>query len=350
MILEIARGDGTRSWHRLDVLPLTLGRGLSNDLILDDPYVDARHARIRRDDDGGLHLEDLGSVNGVVGADDGRQACVALQPGVAVRVGRTTLRFRDAEEDVGPALVDERRAPTPTPAAPPVDAPSRAPARFTVPRWATRTSGQLAIVATTAAAFACYTWLGNSTRSPASDVFAAALGFTMLAAIWAGLWSVAGRIIVQRFHFVAHLAVIGAVAAAGLCCTILGSWLTFLFPDVQATAALTGALMLALLGTLIAGHLAFASAMPTRRRWTTGLVIAGVVFGIGFASSLAKEDAFSDVPRFPATLEPLPTALVPTKSVDQFGDAMAELQRDVDKLAREQAKRDSTSGGSGPRG
>ena len=50
MILEVVHPSGTRTWHRLGDRPVTLGRGLANDLILDDPYVDARHARIAVDE------------------------------------------------------------------------------------------------------------------------------------------------------------------------------------------------------------------------------------------------------------------------------------------------------------
>ena len=42
-----------------------IGRGYDNDVIVDDPYVAARHVRVFRDDDGRLVAEDLGSANGM---------------------------------------------------------------------------------------------------------------------------------------------------------------------------------------------------------------------------------------------------------------------------------------------
>ena len=52
MILEVVHPGGARTWHRLGDLPLTVGRGLTNDLILEDPYVDPHHARISLDEAG----------------------------------------------------------------------------------------------------------------------------------------------------------------------------------------------------------------------------------------------------------------------------------------------------------
>ena len=56
LILEIRDARGVPTWHRLDALPLTIGRGLSNDIILDDPYLDANHARIALDEAGGVAI------------------------------------------------------------------------------------------------------------------------------------------------------------------------------------------------------------------------------------------------------------------------------------------------------
>ena len=98
MILEVVHPGGARTWHRLGGLPLSVGRGLTNDLILEDPYVDPQHARISIDEAGSPLIEDLGSVNGLVANDSRHRGRLSLQPGAEVRVGRTTLRFHDPAE------------------------------------------------------------------------------------------------------------------------------------------------------------------------------------------------------------------------------------------------------------
>jgi hypothetical protein len=357
MILEIVRADGQRTWHRIGAQPITLGRGFSNDLILDDPYVDARHARISCDDAGALQVEDLDSVNGVIAGEAGRLRRVVVWAGAEVRVGRTTLRFRDPNEDVAPALVDESPpamadVSSDAPALEPLTAPVSRDTAVVLPdgrpgvaRWMATTPARLLVVVATTAAFAVNTWLGNATRSSASEVFGAALGIVTIAMVWAGLWSVAGRVVVHRFHFTAHLAVVSAVILGVLVCASLEEWLSFAFPDVTAASIPPTALMFGLVAVLVAGHLAYSSTMTRRRRWLTGGAVAATLVAIVAAAALAKQDAFSDVPRFSGNLKPLPVAWLPTTSVADFGDAMRDVRHDVDELAAEQAKREPARGG-----
>jgi pSer/pThr/pTyr-binding forkhead associated (FHA) protein len=77
----------------LDSHPLTIGRGIANDVSLpEDEYSSTRHARLepRRD---GVWLEDIGSTNGtfVNGIRLTRER--RLVPGDVVRIGETDLRF-----------------------------------------------------------------------------------------------------------------------------------------------------------------------------------------------------------------------------------------------------------------
>ena len=78
---------------QLDAHPLTVGRGLTNDLSLTvDEYASTRHARFepRRD---GVFVEDIGSTNGtfVNGIRVTRER--RLVPGDVLRIGETDLRF-----------------------------------------------------------------------------------------------------------------------------------------------------------------------------------------------------------------------------------------------------------------
>jgi FHA domain len=77
----------------LDSAPVTVGRGVQNDVPLpDDDFASARHARFepRRD---GVWVEDVGSTNGtyVNGSRLGKP--YRLRPGDIVRIGQTDLRY-----------------------------------------------------------------------------------------------------------------------------------------------------------------------------------------------------------------------------------------------------------------
>jgi hypothetical protein len=327
MILEVVDAGGVRSRMRLDSLPLTVGRGYSNDLILDDPYVDGRHARIVLDETGALVVEDLGSVNGLATPGSPQRAArLAAVPGTEVRVGRTVLRFRDPDDAVPPALPDRPEA-----------APEAAPAAG-LARWTSSTPARLAVAAAAMAAVAGYTWLENHERSSGSDVLSGAMAFAMLAAIWAGIWAVAGRVAGHRGHFAGHLAVVSAGVIAGLLLATVAGWASFLFPDNHFAAPLWVVVWPALAAALVAGHLALASALPRRRRWRAGLATGGALLLLVGVTTVAEDDDFSDVPVFEGVLKPFPARWIPMADAAEFGRMSDELKEEVDELAAEPAE------------
>lgn len=315
MILEVLGPRGERTRLRLGALPLTVGRGYGNDLILDDPYVDGRHARIAVDEAGTLVVEDLGSVNGLA-TPGGRASRVEARPGARVRLGRTTLLFRDPEEEVPPALPDPGET---------------ARARG----WAGGRAVRLALPTAALAAVAANGWLGSYEGSGAGDAFSTALGFAFLGAAWAGVWAVAGRVAGQRFHFGGHLAVASAATLAGLAYGAAAAWGEFLFPENPLSSPVALAVWTGLAAALVAGHLGLASALPRGRRWRAGLATAGAMLLLAGASALARDDGFSDVPEFSGVLKPAPAAWVPTGTVAGFGRVADGLREEVDALAEE---------------
>jgi FHA domain-containing protein len=321
MILEVLdpRSGVVQTRLRLGDQPVTVGRGYGNDIILDDPYVDARHARITLDDSGALVLEDLGSLNGLaLPSGTTRVTRVAVRAGAEVRVGRTTLRFRDPNESVPAALPDKAE---PTPSASRIT-------RATALLWV-----RLAVPLAATAAMALYTWLESFQPSSGSDTFAGAVMFLVFAAFWAGIWAIASRVVVHRFVFLEHLAVISAAGLLMLFWVVAGEWVTFLFPDNIASAPAGFAFGLALIAALVAAHLALASSLASRRRWTVGLITSGVILALSSAAALASRETFSDVPQFSGVLKPFRAQWLPTHSVQDFARALPDLKEQVDEIA-----------------
>jgi len=314
LILEIRDRRGATTWHSLN-RPLTVGRGLSNDIILDDPYVDARHAHILLDDFGALTVQDLGSVNGLLTNGVRAPTAIVVQPGTELRIGRSTLRFRDSDEAVPPALVDaSHRAPLAT-------------------RWMFTDRGSLVLVAAATGLAALMTWLGTSERSAAASVIGAVLAALVLMSLWAGVWAIALRGAERRFQMRGHLAVTAAAVIVIALATTLTDWLQFFFPDTAPPSLAFSAVVLLTLSALIAGHLTVAGALSKRRRWQVGLGVSATLFVGGMLIGLAQDEKFSDVPKFPAQLKPVSPRIVPTQTVDQFVKAMAKARDEADKAA-----------------
>lgn len=75
--------------------PITLGRGSSNTVVLDDEFVSSSHARVFLDPT--THqwmLEDLGSTNGTFVNETRLNAIMRLPARLPVRIGATTFELR----------------------------------------------------------------------------------------------------------------------------------------------------------------------------------------------------------------------------------------------------------------
>lgn len=318
LILEVLEGRGVvRTRIRLDALPLPvhIGRGLDNDVILDDPYVDVQHARITRGTSGEVILEDLASTNGVTqGRARERVTRVAVAPGTELRVGRTLVRFRDSAEAVAPALVDVAGG---TPVA---------------PEWAENSWAQVALSIVSLALIGVNFWLDSYERDAAAGTFATVLGIAALVAVWSGIWAVAGRFVAQRFRFITHFALFSFVLLMFFVWAAITEWAAFLFPDNTAAGAVTVVLSLAMVAAVVVAHLGLASALPARRRWKIGAAVSMVIVALVSVSALTAEDTFTDVPEFATTVKAIGAGWLPTHSVAEFGDVTAELQNEVDAL------------------
>ena len=90
---DIIRGPGSGRLFLVDEDDFTIGRGLLNEITLDDESMSNRHIRITREGDRHV-LTDLGSTNGSF--VNGRQVKqVRLYSGNEIRIGKTVLRYSD---------------------------------------------------------------------------------------------------------------------------------------------------------------------------------------------------------------------------------------------------------------
>jgi hypothetical protein len=100
---------------RLPGAEARIGRGYSNDVIVDDPYVAPEHLRLFRNEAGELVVEDLGSANGVyLNGGAHRLERIIVDGKEPIRIGQTFLRIRDANFAVEAERIsspDQKRLP-----------------------------------------------------------------------------------------------------------------------------------------------------------------------------------------------------------------------------------------------
>lgn len=315
-VLRPGRGGGVRERIRVGEAPLTIGRALDNALVLDDPHVDAHHARLVRDAEGAVVIEDLGSVNRIETRGDGHHDRLTVAHGSTVVLGRTTLRFRD-EQAIVPAAIPLHGVTV---------------AGETPTRWYERGEGRLGIIAGALAIAALDAWLVATERGAGSAVFSALLVWSAVAIVWAGAWAIAARAVLGQFRFLAHVTVVALAFSAYALIELLDGWSAFLFPSVTVFAAIKGLALVVLLAAILAGHLASATSLGRPQRWRIGAVAGVIVLALLGVSDALDDEAFTAAAEFSGVIKPVATTLVPTESAQEFGRAIRDLRAEIDSL------------------
>jgi hypothetical protein len=227
-LIEVVERDGrVRQQLAVTRWPVTIGRALECDLVLDDPHVAARHAVLAPDAEGRLWLEVGDTRNGLrvgrrlLGA--GRRVAVDALPGEPWQLGHTRLRLRRAGEPLAP----ER----------PMVAPAGA--------WGTVAASLLLW-----ALILGEHWIETDPDAGLNVWLPVIVGPPVVMVLWCAAWALASKLFQHRFEFAAHW----ALAVRWLLAMLLGSAVV-----TQSAAALAWPGLFRLAGPLEAATLAVAS-------------------------------------------------------------------------------------------
>lgn len=317
-LIELLERDGRVS-RVLDVhaWPLSMGRALDNDLVIDDPHVAPHHATLRPDGEGALQLQVGDTRNGLL---LGGQPLLAGQSaslpaaGALLQLGTLRLRVRLPAE----VLAAEKPLPV-----------------HRLAGW----SAVAAAAAGLAAVSVAERWVGLDPGSDLSAWVPLLVGLPTVLIGWVGLWALASKLFQHRFDFAGHLRIalpwLLAVSLAEALLEPLAASLGWpglwrMSPVVQA-----------LLGVaLLRAHLL--QVLPHSRRAVTGAAMAAAVAGLALNMTLThrQTDRLSRPPYMSSL--PLPGLLLSTPDAPQalvqdLAALGAQLAQRVDKAKAEEA-------------
>jgi hypothetical protein len=290
---------------RIAASEVRIGRGYDNDVIIDDPYVAARHLRVFRDEAGQLVAEDLGSANGIF-LDGGRQrlARIVVDGKHPIRIGKTHLRIREVHHEV------ERE-------------------RVAAPEWpALPVAAAAALGASLLGLSALQIWLAQTAELRASSYLAPLLGIVAMVLIWAGLWALLSRIFSGSAHLLRNLLI---ALAGGLVFSFyheLARLLAFAW-NWSAASTYQYVVSWSILAAVCFLHLREVG--RTRLKLKAAVVAALFVVAIAF-QTLQRSESFSDDGRQYRAHQLLPPALRAVPLTEQgafFGD-IANLKARLD--------------------
>jgi hypothetical protein len=316
MVVEVLGGHHrVRARHRIagtgGEAHCTVGRGAACDVVLDDPFVAAVHARITVDAEGHVAVKDLESINGT---EVGGQVLhggepVRLVDGV-FRVGRTRLRVRTAHEIVAPERADRGEA-----------------------RWLSRGAELQALAAgltLTIAVTAFEVWTNTAQpRELSTALVTTLLALLALLGLWIALWALASRVAFGESRWVRHAVIVSSLYAV-------------LSVVARAVDVANGALGLHLpsaVGPVLVGiavsvglstHLVNASPMRARLAVAIGVAIPAVIIAAMLWTQTRSQNRS---PSYVADLDqPLPPALLVRRGMafDAFATELADLRSRAD--------------------
>jgi hypothetical protein len=289
-----------------------IGRGYDNDVIVDDPYVAARHLRVFRDEAGQLVAEDMGSVNGTfLDGSKSRLARIVVDGTKPIRIGQTYLRVRATDHEVE----RERLA-----------RPERAMLPFL---------GAAALGAVTLGIYMLKVWLTQTSEPRVSTYLTPSLTIIATVLVWAGLWALLSRIFSGRSRFLRHLLIVllGAFALSlynefAQVCAFAWTWPTASTYQYAATWSILAAMCFF--------HL---REVGPARLWLKGAIVTTVLVTVIAAQTLQQSEAFSDSGRQNTTRLLMPPSFraVPFRDENAFFGDIADLKAKLDR-DRNQAK------------
>lgn len=295
---------------RVTTLPFSIGRAYRNDLILEDAYVCPQHAQLEAGAEGGVYLRDLGSRNGLIQGGD-RVAELRIEAGLSVRLGHTTVRFRDAETAVPPALYDDRY-----PLAQPL-----------VRIAAVALLGVVAAV----------TALGElrETYRPVEWVDLASAFSTqiLLLTLWAGIWALITRVFSHRTRFLAHWVLAASYLVLDEALSWAGSYARFLFAPILPLELFELTAGLVVIAALLYGHLTLAGMTQVPRKALLAVALGGGLLTANQLNTLVQRPDWTQVLPYWSQLQPVDPTWLPRDAPETFFQRVEGLRGELDQLA-----------------
>lgn len=298
--------------------PVTVGRAMDCDLVLDDPFVAPKHLRITRTADGHrkVQVQVLETRNGVrlQRRHHGQGACFDWQDGAPMDLGRTHIALRLADTPIADEL--------PLPQFP----------------WRTVATTALLVALVLVAALAS-SWLEARDMAQYLKSLPLVLLTTLVVmAAWSGLWAVANKLFGGQLRFWRHVGIACAAYLVADAVQLLSHLTAFAF-SLEALSRFAPVLTVLVLAGALYAHLA--TILPRRRAglaWTVVAVVAvGVPSWLG-AQWLNRMRLSNEL--YMSSLFPPSLRVAPAVPVPQFLHEAESLRGKLDRRLRDDGQAD----------
>jgi len=296
--------------HALYKLPARIGRNYQSDVILDDIHVASEHIEIRSTEDGGLEIEDLGSINGTyLRGEVSRIQTRPIKDDEIYRIGQTQLRIRLPSHIVPQEI---------------------AIANQSLVRNSLVFVGAMLICVATLYIGVYVKTFGTDT----SKLFMLPANFTIALLAWAGMWALVNRILHGRGNYVAHGNVIFVGITALLWVEVVTNYVDFMF-DLDVPFSLWVFCEAIVIAVTIYAHLRLTTRTSRFVRVGVSLFVSGILSALIYGLPLVEEEDKIGLQSYNIAIKPSVFLFSKGVTPEEFIDSANQLKAEVDEYANQ---------------
>ncbi len=317
-IIEILDRFGkVKQRNRVEQYPFTIGRSYENNIIIDDPYISPVHLTIElntSNDNNLLTVKDNDSDNGLFSIAPLKQHDnLIIHDNLRIRIGHTDVRFRSLHYQVKETALQR-------------STPSK------LSMLATNFYSFLFIWIVTGGILLLDEYFAETGQVNTKSTFSGIVAMYFLYTAWAGLWSIASKIITHRFYFTFHAILVSLIIFGLSVIEVISENIEFSFSLVNFSWWVLAVTTLLFTIALIYGHLSFSSTLSKKKMFIAAILSAGSInFVIHLTQFLGKPEYSSQLV-YSKSIKAPDFIMSNIRTSNDFFAAAVDLKDQVDQL------------------
>lgn len=314
-IVEILDRFGkVRQRTRVDKYPFTIGRSYNNDIIIDDPYISPVHLKIESNINYIFTVNDNGSDNGLFSTAPLKQHDnLIINDNLRIRIGHTDIRFRSLGYPVKETAIQR-------------STPSK------LSMLSTNFYAFLFFWLFTAALFYFDEYLAETGELSVKTLFSNVVMMYFIFSIWAGLWSIASKVMTHRFYFTFHSILICFIIFILTVIEVISENIEFAFSLVNFAWWIVALTTLVFTVSLIYGHLSFSSSLSKKKMLIAALLSAGSINFFVHLTYLLDETDYSSKLVYSKSIKTPDFIMSDIRTSNDYFASAVNLKEQVDQL------------------
>lgn len=314
VVIEVKGSEGTSPrFERLHQPVIRIGRAPDNDVIIDDPYIDAHHVSLDVSDAESWRARDLHSVNGTLKSNHVIDS-TTLRSGDELLIGRTRLRIFSPEHVVQPALLLRNLQHL---------------------LFGFNSTGSLVLLLTAIALYPCMAIYFNSSGGDIQpDTYlAAALSTVVTALVLAGGWSLLAKLLrgESRFRVLLNLTIVLWLVSSLFSLVVYTTY--YNFPGSGGHDFANLFFLAILLGIYIYLSLFMTTRLSTRKRQIISLTVMIGLLGAYAVTEFSRQDQYRNNPSYDGSVRSPMLLFSRGDSQDGYRARLPEVFARADELA-----------------